>query len=77
MKRPGLEPEARKLIELAIEAQKSGRMPGLEVLGSQFPVLGSAEDAGADAEDDDADDPHACEGEPFIPGVGFGGIHEE
>lgn len=30
--RPNLEPEARKLIELAMEAQKTGRMPSIEAL---------------------------------------------
>lgn len=33
--RPGLEPEARKLIELAMEAQKTGRMPSIEALRAQ------------------------------------------
>lgn len=33
--RPGLEPEARKLIELAMQAQKTGRMPSIAALRAQ------------------------------------------
>lgn len=37
--RPKLEPEARKLIELALEAQKSGRMPSIEALRVQATTI--------------------------------------
>jgi hypothetical protein len=42
LRRPNLEPEARTLIELALEAQKSGRLPSIAALRVQTAVIGEA-----------------------------------
>lgn len=38
--RQDMTPEARRLIELAMEAQSTGRMPSLDLLAFDFPFAG-------------------------------------
>lgn len=75
--RPGLEPKARTLIELALVAQECGVMPCLDALSpltvaAAMRAGGEAEGAGEEAPEDGAED--ACgEGCDGFPGAGFGG----
>jgi hypothetical protein len=80
--RPGLEPKARKLIELAHVAQECGVMPCLDALSpltvaAAMRAGAEAEGAGDEAPEDGADDASAEGGDGFPGGGGDHGVVDD